>query len=282
MSNTGTIYMDLHIHTTASDGQYTPAEIVAMAKQKGLSMISITDHDTVSGIAEGRTMADKAGIRFVSGIEISTELHEEIHVLGYGVDENSDILRQKCAQYERDRLDRGARICAYFERRNIPVDLEEVKTLAGSGSLGRPHFAQYLLEHGYVSSRQQAFNQYLTTREFHAETDRKKPTPQEAIELIHAAGGKAVLAHPGLMKLTESRQEQLITDLKQAGLDGLEAFYSKYSHHQENYYVKMAKRFDLAISCGSDYHGDKVKPETMLGMKFPEMYENRLVTEFLQ
>lgn len=196
------IYLDFHIHTTASDGQHTPSEIVNQAKARHLALIAVTDHDTVDGIPEAKRQAELLGVKFIPGVEISTQAEEEIHILGYGIDETSLELKECCKKYTRSRLERGQRICDFFTCRGIMMKMEEVAKIAGGGNMGRPHFAAWLQEHGYVSSRGEAFEKYLDTAEFHEETDRRKPTPAEAVGLIRRAGGKAALAHPGLLKMS--------------------------------------------------------------------------------
>ena len=260
------MYIDLHTHTTASDGQYSPSELVKKAKDMGLERLAVTDHDTVSGLEEAENAANQYDVEFIPGIEISTHMGIEIHILGLGIDYRNPILVQECEAFENSRAKRATKICEYLNRICIPVVLEEVQEYAGDGSIGRPHFAQWLQEHGYVKSRKEAFSRYLNTSRFKAETERTKPSPEEAIKLIHQAGGIAVMAHPGLLKYGKSNQESLICKLKLSGLDGLECFYSKHDKKQEEYYLRLADKYDLKISCGSDFHGEKVKPEITLGM----------------
>jgi predicted metal-dependent phosphoesterase TrpH len=262
--------LDLHIHTTASDGQYTPGQVVEMCKELDLAYMAITDHDTVSGLEEGAERAAQLGIPFIPGIEISTQDSEEIHILGYYIDRENEALVKACREFEQSRSERGERICAFFHKKGIPLDLDEVREYAGEGSLGRPHFARWLLEHGYVKDRKYAFYRYLDTKDFHRETDRVKPSPIEAIELIHRAGGKAVLAHPGLLKMDYVRQVQLIKTLKANGLDGIEAIYRRHNDRQRAKYMALAEELQLKISCGSDFHGEKVKPDVKLGMEIAE------------
>lgn len=267
--------LDLHLHTTASDGQYTPSELVSLAKGAELSVIAVTDHDTAAGVAEARLAAQREGIAFVPGIEISTMDTEEIHMLGLGINENDAFLLEKCAQFEQERQGRGKRVCEYLESKKIPVDWQEILEIAGEGSIGRPHFAEYLQRHGYVKERKEAFVKYLDTPEFHHATDRKLPAPEEAIAWIHHAGGRAVIAHPGLLKMGNAGQERLIVRLKEAGLDGIECIYSKHYREKVEKYIGWAKAYDLKISCGSDFHGEKVKPDVALGMHIdnPEWLE---------
>ncbi len=273
--------IDLHTHSTVSDGQYTPTELIRLAKQANLEVIALTDHDTVDGIKEAREAAGQLGQPFIAGIEISTRKEEEIHMVGLGIDEDHPALIAETKKLMEDRANRGAVITEYLRALGISVDYEEVKAMAGEGSVGRPHFAQYLQKHGYVRSRQEAFDRYLNTPSFHKATDRILPPPEEAIELIHLSGGKAVLAHPGLLKMGKSWQEDFICRLKECGLDAIEAYYSKYSKAQEKYYRALAKRYDLKISVGSDFHGEKVKPDVKLGMELeePQIIERLVLTE---
>lgn len=269
--------LDLHMHSTASDGQYTPAELMELCKAKGLEYVALTDHGTISGVKAAKSKAEEIGLNFISGIEISTreEGGEEVHIVGLGIDEDNPALVERTRQFMESRSNRGAVITDYLNSIGLEIDYEEIKAQAG-GSIGRPHFADYLQKHGYVNSRQEAFDRYLNTPSFHKATDRKLPDPFEAIYLIHQAGGIAILAHPGLLKMGKVRQEEFIKKLKAAGLDGLEAFYSKYNSAQERYYLSLAKRFDLAISIGSDYHGEKVKPDVALGMEIDDSFIPKL------
>lgn len=258
--------IDLHTHSSASDGQYTPAELIMLAKKKNVSVIALTDHDTVSGIKEARACAKEMDQPFIAGIEISTRKEEEIHIVGLGIDEDHPRLLAVTEKLMQDRLNRGNVIVEYLGKLGIEIDFDEVKRLAGEGSVGRPHFAEYLQKHGYVRSRQEAFERYIDTPPFHKETDRILPSPEEAIALIHDAGGKAVLAHPGLLKMGKRWQEDFIYHLKKNGLDAIEVYYSKYSKAQEKYYRSLAMRYALEISIGSDFHGELVKPDVKLGM----------------
>ena len=273
--------IDLHTHTTYSDGELTPYELISKAKSIGCSRIAITDHDTVAGIAEGRKAASELGIEFVAGIEISTQEKEEVHILGYDIDENNALLRQKCQEFADSREKRAELICEFFARRGIVISLEEIREIAGGEIIGRPHFAAYLEKHGFVSSRKEAFSRYLNTYAFHAEVTRKKPTPEEAIALIHEAGGKAVLAHPGFLKKNSMEVDLFVATLKRAGLDGLECFYLKHTPSQTQYFLALARKYNLKTGCGSDFHGEHVKPDVELGMKleFDRLVDVPLVVE---
>ena len=259
--------IDLHTHTTHSDGELTPYELLSQAKEMGCTLIAITDHDTVGGIAEGRRVAAELGIDFVPGIEISTQELEEVHMLGYGIDETNEALCKCCQEFADSRARRAELICDFLATKGIKVELEEVRNISGGTIIGRPHFAEYLEKHGYVSNRKEAFSRYLNTPAFHAAVTRQKPSPQEAIQLIHGAGGKAVLAHPGLLKKNWYEVELFIKTLKEAGLDGVECIYQKHTPATEKRFLEIAKKYDLATSCGSDFHGVHVKPDVPLGMK---------------
>lgn len=269
--------LDLHTHSTVSDGQYTPSELVEMAKKNGLKMYALTDHDTIAGIEEARRRAGELGVNFIPGIEISTHKGEEIHMLGLFIDEQCSDLINACQAYRERRIGRGERICAFLKEKGIEITKEELREIEGKASLGRPHFAKILQERGIVKTRQEAFGRYLDTAEFHRKTDGQKPAPEEAIEIIHRAGGLAVLAHPGLLKMGKRWQESLIKGLKEAGLDGIESFYNKHTYMQKKYYRKLAEENGLMISCGSDFHGEKVKPNVNFGMELADEYVQMLV-----
>ena len=269
--------LDLHTHSTVSDGQYTPSELVEMAKKNELKMYALTDHDTIAGIEEARRRAGELGVNFIPGIEISTNKGEEIHMLGLFVDEQCSDLINACQVYRERRIGRGERICAFLKEKGIEISKEELREIEENASLGRPHFAKILQERGIVKTRQEAFGRYLDTAEFHRKTDGQKPAPEEAIEIIHRAGGLAVLAHPGLLKMGKRWQESLIKGLKEAGLDGIESFYNKHTYMQKKYYRKLAEENGLMISCGSDFHGEKVKPNVNFGMELADEYVQMLV-----
>lgn len=269
--------LDLHVHTTASDGQYGPRQIIEMAKKERLSYIAITDHDTVDGIEEARQSARMNDVNMIAGIEISTMDKEEVHMLGLGIDEKSTVLKQACENYKKERLGRGERVCSFLEKRGIPVDWQEIRTIAGDGSIGRPHFAEYLMRHGYVKTKNDAFTKYLDTKVFHMETDRILPTTEEAIDLIHQSGGVAVLAHPGLLKFGGWEFDEFLKRLVASGLDGMECIYSRHNSNQVKTFLGLAQQYGLGISAGSDFHGEPVKSDVMLGMEIEESLVAKLL-----
>lgn len=267
--------IDLHTHTIASDGQYTPLQLVDMAKKLGIELLSITDHDTVAGLAEAQRRSDEIDLNFIPGIEISCQDIEEIHILGYGIDVSNPELLDASITWLEERSSRGEVIKNYLSSIGIDVDLDVVKSYARDGNLGRPHFARYLVETGVVENRKAAFDFYLDTPKFKRATNRKKTKPVDAIKLIHGAGGKAVLAHPGNYR--ETYIEELVRRLLECGLDGIECFYSRHSESQTKEYLKIINRYDLMTGCGSDFHGEDVKPSIKLGMELAENYREVLI-----
>lgn len=269
--------LDLHTHSTASDGQYTPAELVGLAARKELQIYALTDHDTMNGIREARTEAKRRGVHFVPGIEISSSAGEEIHVVGLGINEEEAHLAAACREFIESRDNRGEVICEYLNGLGMDVSMEEIRLIAGEANIARPHFAAWLQQHGYVSERKEAFRRYLDTEAFHEATDRKLPPAEDSIALIHGAGGRAVLAHPGLMKMPLEEQKRLVERLKEAGLDAVECCYYKHTNKQVRLYHGWAKEYGLKISCGSDFHGEKVKPDVPFGMNLAEELVGELV-----
>ena len=264
--------IDLHMHSNSSDGQYSPSELIDLSERKQLQIIALTDHDTVNGISEAKERARSSSVKFIPGIEISSREYEEVHILGLGIDEKNQRLLDATAEMMKDRSNRCLKISDYLATRDIIVDLQEIYSIAGEGSVGRPHFAEYLQRHGYVRTKQEAFDRYIDTPSFHEATDRVLPTPKDAIDLIHNAGGVAILAHPGLLKKGKAKQEAFLLSLKEEGLDGIEVFYSKHSYPQTKYYASLAERLGLYISIGSDFHGENVKPAVKLGMQLEQYY----------
>ncbi len=260
--------IDLHTHSNASDGQYSPKELVELVNKENIDLFSLTDHDTISGLYEAESVAEELGIQFIHGIEISSQDSEEIHILGYNIDFYNNELKRICDLYSEERDNRGEKICFYLKEKGIDVDYSEVKEYAKEGVVGRPHFARYLIEHKVVNNRNEAFQKYLDTPEFKLKTDRKKPLPREAIDLIHYAGGEAVLAHPGLYHMDDVRKKALIKKLSIYGLDGVECFYSRHSREETELYLSWIREFDIKTTCGSDFHGEKVKSDICLGMEY--------------
>lgn len=254
--------IDLHVHTNASDGKYSPAELVRLAARNGLTLLAITDHDTVSAVATAQAKAQEfSALKIIPGVEISSHAPgNEVHILGYFVDiSNADFLRQLAAQSE-SRMDRAHAIVEKLHTLGLNISLERVQQLAGDGSIGRPHIAQALMEKGYVSSFQEVFERYLG-QGCPAYVERIKITPEEAVLLILRSGGLPVLAHP----TTISNAEELIARLCKNGLVGMECYYKDYSTRQRYEMADLARYFGLIATGGSDFHGIDEATEIMIG-----------------
>ena len=254
--------VDLHLHSTASDGKLTPAEIIKEAAGRGLTYIALTDHDTVDGVAPAQAAAQAfPQLKVIPGVEISTDIPQgEVHVLGYFIDYTDPEFKSTLDRFRNSRLRRAQGMVAKLDNLGVHIDWERVQEIAGASSIGRPHIAQAMLEKGYISSFKQAFTEYLS-RDGPAYVEREKMTPAEAVELIVRARGLAVLAHP----LTAGDPEVLTTELKAAGLVGIEAHYDGYSAEEINRLVGLARRHNLIATGGSDYHGLDPANETAIG-----------------
>jgi predicted metal-dependent phosphoesterase TrpH len=256
--------IDLHLHTNRSDGQYSPRALVRLAAKQGVSLMAITDHDTIDGVAEGAEAAREAGIDFIPGIEISVKGNRELHILGYCIDcENPELLRMN-AEFVRLRGLREERIYAYLEGKGVPVSRADVRRHAAGDMVGRPHFARALVEAGYAADFRDAFVKYLATPDFYA-IERPKPLPETGIGVIRAAGGVAVLAHPVSLRLTAPELDALLAELARNGLRGLECYYSSHSIEQTELYLSLARKHGLVVTGGSDFHGERVRQDVAIG-----------------
>lgn len=258
--------VDMHMHSTASDGQYAPAELVRKVKEAGIGMMALTDHDSVGGVTEAKAAAKELGIICIPGIELSIAHEAELHMLGYGIDIRSETLAEFCAELVRDRNERTDRIIDFLAEYHIDINKEEVEEIAGSNVVGRPHFARIMLQKGYVSSIQEAFDKYLATEGF-ASIERPKPSAERGLSMIQEAGGIAVLAHPRSLKKTGEALEEELCHLVDLGLIGIETYYSGHTGRQTEEYHALAVKYGLLETAGSDFHGEKIKPAIYLGRK---------------
>lgn len=259
-----TAFCDLHTHTTASDGQYAPAELVQQAKDRGLSVLAVTDHDTIAGVNEAQRAGDTLGLLVIRGVELSAKEHTNFHILGYGFRDGDTELAHLCEKFRAGRDDRKYKIVDFLREKGVKIDLAEVEEIAGGEVIARPHFAQVLVKHGYVSTNREAFDLYLDTEEFRQRVKRFKADSRTCIEAIKAAGGKVSLAHPYQMGLPDNELEALVGQLKGWGLDAIECFYPKYTRSQQAFYIHLAEKYRLHQTGGSDFHGEKVKPDVEL------------------
>lgn len=257
-------YIDLHVHSTESDGSYTPSEIVKYACEKGLKAIALTDHDTVNGIAEAMRAADYLPIKVYPGLELSTLYGDsEIHVLAYFIDYNNSALRTKLRGIKAASFDRNEKMCALLRRQGIDITMAKLSDSYHSAVMTRHHIARYLLANGYVSSISEAFDKYIgvTCPCF---IPRYKPQFEEALRLIYSAGGTAVIAHPVKYDFTDDEYMDLFSYARALGVKGIEAIYSENTYRDEMKFRAMAKELGMVITGGTDFHGI-TKPDIDLG-----------------
>lgn len=247
---------DLHTHTRYSDGTYTVEELLSRAKFLGLKGISITDHDTMEGISEGREVAKKLELDFIPGIEFSCAMQGyEIHILGYFLDENCEELKNKLIELKEDRLNRNLRIVEKLNSRGLKITLKDIEDESTGSIVSRAHICNAMMKKGYVYSKGEAFKQYLG-RKGVAYVEKRNSDPIGIIELIKRCGGISVLAHPNLISESREKVEEIVKILKNAGLDGLEVEYSSYTSKERKYYRKLAENMELLVTGGSDFHGE--------------------------
>jgi len=254
--------VDLHIHSSASDGRLSPEEVVRESARRGLAVIALTDHDAISGLAPALAAAKAfPGLRVVPGVELSTDADQgEVHILGYFIDYNDGELVARLERMRNSRLERAQAMVAKLRDLGVNIDWPRVQEIAGKGSVGRPHLAQAMLEKGYIGSLKEAFSSYIG-RGGPAYVERRKLTPAAAVELILRVKGLPVLAHP----LTVSDPEALVVKLKAVGLVGIEAYYKDYSADDVNKLLMLAEKYNLVATGGSDYHGLDTEIEIMIG-----------------
>ena len=253
--------IDLHTHTTYSDGSASVDQLIGFAASMRARAVSITDHDTVAGVGEARAVADRLGVEFIAGVEISADYSPgTMHILGYCFDEQSVALAAKLDELRVARERRNPQIADRLRSIGFDITYDEVAVLAGNKVVGRPHFARVMIDKGYASSVQDAFDRFLK-KGAPAYVEKSRLSTADAITLIQAAGGVAVLAHPYQLKLASYEQvDDLVGQLAELGLDGIEAIYSRHSEIERAKYSEIAKRHHLLITGGSDYHGS-YKPD---------------------
>lgn len=249
--------IDLHLHTTASDGQLTPAQLIQLARKQQLEIIAITDHDTTDGIAEASIEASQTGVPFViPGIELSAvDENTDVHMLGYFINTRDEHLQRKLEIFRADRITRAQAMLKKLADMGMPLLWERILEIAAgsakkSGAIGRPHVARAMVEAGYVNSVSEAFHQYLNMGK-PAYVARERLSPEAAIELIHSVGGVAVLAHPA--KLPD--YQAMITRLAAVGLDGVEVIHPSSNSNLRLNLRGLARQFSLVMTGGSDFHG---------------------------
>lgn len=255
---------DLHTHSTASDGQYTPTQLVQMAKAHGLEALALTDHDTTDGLEEAIQAGGLCGLRVIPGIELSAKEYPTFHILGYAFKLGARPLTELCRQMKARRDERTERLLAFLSKKGVELTVEEVEAMAGGDVIGRPHFARAMVRRGYVSTNREAFERYLDTEEYHEQVECGKPPVQECIEAIKMSGGIVSLAHPYQIGLSNGELDRLVGELAASGLDAIECYYPKYTPEQQEFYIHLAEKYHLRQTGGSDFHGEKVKPDVKL------------------
>jgi len=254
--------VDLHIHSNASDGRYSPPEIVRTAVTAGLTVIALTDHDTIDGLVPAiETAMEFPALTLIPGVELSTDIPSgEVHVLGYFIEYSDQEFKASLERMRNSRANRADKMVAKLNELGCDIELERVKAIAGNGALGRAHIAQALLEKGYIGSFKDAFTKYIG-HGCPAYVGREKLTPAEAVKLILKANGLPVLAHP----YTALNPEEVIKELKTVGLIGMEVYYAGYLPTEVNSLLNLAHKYDLVPTGGTDYHGIDATSDITIG-----------------
>ncbi len=267
-------YIDLHVHSTASDGSYTPSELVRYAIKKGLIAFALTDHDTTAGIDEALNEAelinDFSPIKVIPGIELSAEYKgKDIHILGLNIDYRNKEFQEKIEYFRNIRAERNVKMIELLNKQGFKITEEQLKERFKDAVITRAHFAIMLVECGYVKDKDIAFKKYLNPG-CPCYVPRTRINVIDAISLIHLANGKAVLAHPLLYHFSETELDSLVALLKENGLQGIEAIYSSNKWNDESRMKQLAQKYDLFITGGSDFHG-LAKPTLDLGIGYGDL-----------
>lgn len=263
--------IDLHVHSDKSDGTYTPTELVDYALQKGLSAFALTDHDTTAGLTEAIAYAEGKPIEVIPGIEFSSENDgKDIHVVGLYIKYDAPAFQARLQAFVDSRINRNIKMCRNLQEAGIDITYDKLCAENPGAVITRAHYAAYLTEHGYVANRSEAFAKYVGDNcKYYV--PREKITPAQAVELILQAEGIPILAHPPLYHMGNERLDALVESLKQSGLMGIETFYSSYSNQDERDMLRLAKKYDLLFSGGSDFHGEN-KPGLDLGTGYGKLF----------
>ncbi|MDE7199116.1 MAG: PHP domain-containing protein [Lachnospiraceae bacterium] len=269
--------IDLHTHTAKSDGSYTPTELVDYAIEKDLAAVAVTDHDSTDGLDEALSHAaalkEKGlpSIEVVPGIEFSTKYEkQDVHIVGLCISYDSADFKKALDDFVDSRDGRNRKMCKNLQDAGIDISYEKLQDMYPGAVITRAHYASFLCEYGYVRNRQDAFAKYLGdhTKYF---VPREKVTPAQAVTLICKSGGVPVLAHPPLYHMGSERLDRLVSSLKTEGLMGIEAFYSTYTNQDERDMLRLADKYDLLLSGGSDFHGTN-KPGLDLGCGYGKLF----------
>lgn len=269
--------IDLHTHTAKSDGSYSPAALVDYAIEKELAAVAITDHDSIAGLDEALSHAaalkEKGlpSVEVVPGIEFSTKYEkQDVHIVGLYIAYDGDVFQQALQNFVDSREGRNIKMCKNLQEAGIDISYEKLLEMYPGAVITRAHYASFLCEYGYVKNRQDAFAKYLGdhTKYF---VPREKVTPAQAVDLILKAGGIPILAHPPLYHMGNERLDALVSSLKNEGLMGIESFYSTYTNQDERDMLRLAEKYELLLSGGSDFHGAN-KPGLDLGCGYGKLF----------
>lgn len=265
------MFADLHLHTFFSDGTYSPEKVVECGREHGLSILALTDHDTLEGCARAAAACAAAGMEFITGAELTAEQGgHEVHLLAYFVAADHPRLTREMARFQAVRKDRIREMVVRLNRINIPLAAETVFALANCNAPGRPHVARALVAGGHCRTLDEAFERFLKKHR-PAWVPKYRMSATHAIELVHEAGGLAVMAHPGL-----NRSDEVIAPMAAAGLDGLECFHSRHSTMQMEQYLALADSLNLLVTGGSDCHGESKGRPLIGSIKLPSDYVTRM------
>jgi len=259
--------IDLHCHSNASDGSLSPEELVMKAFDFGIASFALTDHDTISGLREAKSTAEKVGIELISGIEFSCDYDGgELHILGLFIDETNPELLKVIKTLEEYRKERNEKLLELLTKQGIKINMDDLFCHNDRiENIGKPNFARALYKNGYVKNEFEAYSKYLSEANLKS-IERKKISDKEALDIIHTAGGLAVLAHPDQLGIKEHKLLiNFISDLKEKGLDGIEIFYTGYKKNIIKRYKGIARKYSLLYSGGSDFHGESKYRRNKLG-----------------
>lgn len=263
--------VDLHTHTTESDGSFTPEELILEAKRVGLSAIAITDHDSISGIKKASPIAAEYRIELIPGVELSTDYNgKEVHVVGLFIDIEDESFLAKIKEFKENRDNRNMIMVENLQKEGFAITMEALLAENPDCVITRANIARFLYEHGMIPSIQTAFEKYIGDN-CKCYVNRFKITPMDAVRLIKNAGGTAILAHPLLYHMSDTVLQKMVNEMKEAGLDGIEAIYCTYSPSEERQMKCFARENGLLISGGSDFHGT-TKPKLNLATGYGKLY----------
>lgn len=273
-------YIDLHTHSTRSDGSFLPSELILYADKLGLYAVALTDHDNIDGLIDAYETAKNLEIKFIPGIELSCDFESELHIVGLNIDYTNKDLISACEKFKDDRKKRNISKIKKLNDIGLDITLEEAKKYCPGDALGRPHIAKALVDKGYATDLKDAFKKYLGKGKV-GYSNEYRISYEEAISLIKNSGGTAILAHCHSLNMDNETFISFVKTLKDAGLDGLEGYYTQYTEEQSKFFINIAKKLDLKISGGSDFHGN-MKPSVHLGTGFGNLkIEKELLNNLL-